>query len=137
MDVQQAVLAGMFGQRHFGEIDGRKRGAGVAVADQFLGDFDADVLLRLFRAAADVRRQDHVFDTAQRRHELVACAFGLFRENVDGRAGQMVGLSAAARASISTTVPRDALISIDPAACVRVARRRSCSWSAAFQEHAA
>ena len=90
MGVQQAMLAGMFGQRDFGKIDGGERRAVVAVLDEFFGDFDADVLLRLLGAAADVRRQDHVFHAAQRRDELVAVGFGLDGKNVDGGAGKML-----------------------------------------------
>ena len=92
MDVQQAAALRMFRQAHLGEVHGRQRGAVVAVADQLAGYLDADVVLRLQCAAADVRGEDDVVQADQWRHERLAVALGLDREHVDGGAGQMAAL---------------------------------------------
>ena len=57
-----------------------------------------------------MRRQDHVVEAAQRRDELLVVALRLDGEDVDRGAAQVPALQAAASASMSTTVPREALI---------------------------
>ena len=59
----RALAAFQVGQ--LGEVDRALGGAGLQEAHQLLG-LAADVLLRFLRAAADVRRQDHVGQADQR-----------------------------------------------------------------------
>jgi hypothetical protein len=54
VDVQQAVLSGIGGERDFGKIDGSERRSVVAVLEQLAGDFESDIVLGFLRAAADV-----------------------------------------------------------------------------------
>ncbi len=91
VDVQDAAAGRVLGQRDLGEIDRRQGGAVVAVAHQLGRHLDADVVLRLQRAAAHVWGQDHVVHVAQRRNEILVVALGLGREHVDRRARQMPG----------------------------------------------
>ena len=55
MDVQQTVLAGVGGQRHFRKVDGAQRRSVVAVFEKFAGHLQADVVLRFLGAAPDGR----------------------------------------------------------------------------------
>ena len=87
MDMQKAMLAGMFGERHFGEIDGADGGAVVAVSDQLLSDLQTDILLSFFRTAADVRSEQDIVHATQRRDELVACGFWLDGKYIHSGAG--------------------------------------------------
>src|SRR6185312_15347152 len=89
VDVQQTAAARMFGQGHLGEIHRRQSGAVVAVAHQLTRHLDADVVLRLQRAAADVRGEDRIVHAYQRRHEWLVVALRLDREYVHGGASQM------------------------------------------------
>ena len=92
VDVQQAAAAGVLGQRHFGEVDRRHRGAVVAVADELGRHLAADVGLRLGGAAADVGRQQHVLEAGERRLEHRVVALGLDREHVDGGTADVLAL---------------------------------------------
>ena len=65
-------MPGCSGSETSGKVDRAEGRAVVAVLDQLLRHLDADILLRLLRAAADVRRQQDVVHAAQRRDELVA-----------------------------------------------------------------
>src|SRR5690606_6508438 len=82
VDVQQAQAALVLGQGDLGEVHRRQGAAVVAVAHQLGRHLDADVLLRLKRAATDVRGQDHVVEAGQRRDEGIVVALGLDREHV-------------------------------------------------------
>src|SRR5690606_34688429 len=62
VDVQQAQAALVLRQGDLGEVHRRQGAAVVAVAHQLGRHLHADVLLRLQRAAADVRGQDHVVE---------------------------------------------------------------------------
>ena len=62
MDVQQAMFAGVGGERHLGEVYGGEARAVVAVTNQLLADLDADIALCFHRAAADMGREDAVVE---------------------------------------------------------------------------
>ena len=91
MDVQQTTTA-VQRQRHFREVHRRERRTVVGVFAQLTCHFQTDILLRFLRRPADVRRQDHVVELAQRRGERIAVGGGLRWENVDGRPCQMLTL---------------------------------------------
>src|SRR5690606_4263198 len=92
VDVQQAVLARVRRQGHFREVDRRYRGTVVAVLDQLLGHFQADVGLGLGGGTTDVRGQDHVIQATQWAFELLVVGARLDREYVDGSADQVLVL---------------------------------------------
>src|ERR1043166_5973322 len=92
MNVQQPMLSRMFGQRNLRKINSAQGRAVVAVSDQFLSDFRSDIFLRLCGAPADMRRQDHVVEIAQRRNKFLAGCFWLDRENVDSSSGHVATL---------------------------------------------
>src|SRR5213075_440121 len=80
------------GQLDLREIDRACRAALVDELDERGGDFLADRFLRLFGRAADVWRQDHVREPAQRRIESVTVRLGLARIDVDGGAADVTAL---------------------------------------------
>ncbi|MCY1172855.1 hypothetical protein D9M73_129990 [compost metagenome] len=92
MDVQQAVFARVRRQGHFREVDGGNRSTVVAVLDQLLGHFQADVGLGFGGRTTDVRGQDHAIQAAQRALELLVVGLGFDREHVDGGADQVLVL---------------------------------------------
>ena len=89
VDVQQAVAALVFRQRHLGEVDRGRAGAVVAVAGQLFRHLHPDIGLGLHRAAADMGGQEGVVEFPQRGDELIVIGAGLHREHVDGGAAQM------------------------------------------------
>jgi hypothetical protein len=92
MDVQQPVLAGICGQRYFGEVHSAECRAVVAVSQEFARYLQADIVLRLLRAAPDVGSKNHVVTPAQRRNECIPVALRFLRENVDGSALKAAGI---------------------------------------------
>ncbi len=64
----------------------------VGIANQLGGNIQGNILLRFARAAANVRRQNHVVHAAQFRYEFLVGAGRFERKYVDGRATQMVAL---------------------------------------------
>src|SRR5690606_5835271 len=89
VNVQQAVLARVCGQRHFREVDRGEGGTVVAVLDQLLRHFQSNVLLSFHRAAANVRCEDAVVELAQRRQEFFVVGAWFDREHINGSAGQV------------------------------------------------
>ena len=91
MDVEQTTTT-VQRQRHFREVHGRERRTVVGIFAQLTRYFQADILLRFLGRAADVRRQDHVVEFAQRRGKRIAVGRWLRREDVDARARQVLTL---------------------------------------------
>jgi len=89
VNVQQAVQTGVLGEGDLRKVDGAEGRAVVAVLDQLAGDFEADALLRFFGGTADVGREQHVIELAQRREELFGRALRLFWEYIDRGAAQV------------------------------------------------
>src|SRR6202012_4395615 len=87
-------------KRDPGQVHAERGGTGRLVVGQLARDELADVLLGLLGRAADVRGQDDVRQAAQLGDELVAVALGLLREYVDGRAGDVPRLDAAAQRGV-------------------------------------
>ena len=75
-------------QLDLGEIDRAHRRTGIAVIDQLACHFGADAFLRLFGRPADVRRQDNIFQTLQRRYEAIGVRARLDRKHVNRGATQ-------------------------------------------------
>ena len=92
MNVQDAVAVGVRRQDHLGKVDRRLGGPVVAVPHELARDLSPDVLLRLDRRAADVRRQDGPVKPLERRLEGVVVRARLGRVDVDGGAGEVPAL---------------------------------------------
>ena len=86
-DAQQAILH--LRQIHLREVDRRGRGAVLPETRQLLGHIHRDGLLRLLGAAADVRREDDVAQSGERRAEALTVLGGLFGEHVGRGAREM------------------------------------------------
>ena len=66
MDVDDSMTVFPNGEGDFGKVDRANGGAFVDEFDDFSRAVEADVFLRFFRASADVRRQNNVWQTEQR-----------------------------------------------------------------------
>ena len=86
-DAQQAILH--LRQIHLREVDRRGRGAVLPEARQLLGHVHRDRFLRLLGAAADVRREDDVAQSGERRAEALTVLGRLFGKHVGRGAREM------------------------------------------------
>ena len=63
---------------------------------ELAGHETPDILLSFFGAAAHVRREDHIGQALELGDERLVLAFGLAREHIDGRAGDVAALDMSA-----------------------------------------
>jgi hypothetical protein len=91
VNVDEAVGVSDFRKLDMGKIHAVQGAAVARVVDDSFRDEGADILLRFFGAAGDVRREDNLVHALQRRGEFFAVGLGLAGKDVERRGADFAG----------------------------------------------